>query len=207
MSDPTKREGSAAGGASKKIAKEQVVNDELQNGPLYDTVVVKYKGNVVTNPITYKSKNGDCSITINYSGDGFEATIMNFTCEVTMDGSTQSRGMGTGKKLLLDVLKDIRKTKTVSFIKLLVAACGKEDGINLNDNDNLTKYYERLGFVYYGATCMMHAQLDAILNKNGVKIGGKRRTRKSKKKLNKVKKRRVKTKRKRKRRNKYTRRN
>jgi hypothetical protein len=203
-----KRVGGASSAGKTTPSMLKSANAVIQKGSLYDTVVVTYKGKVVTNPITYKSKNGDCSIAFNFAKGGIEATIMSFTCEVTVDGAKESRGRGAGKKLLLDVLKDIRKRTSeggrgISFLSLQVVPCGKEGGIILNNDTTLTAYYETLGFQQDDNICgRMWAPLDNILVKNGVKIGGKRRTRKAKKKksiLKKVKKRRVKTKRKRKR--------
>jgi hypothetical protein len=157
--------------------------------------------------VATKDDGSSCSITINYSIDGWSAGIAVFKCNNRED---EKRGGGDGKKLLLNVLKYIKeKYPRIILIDLVVAPTGK---METDDLDKLIGYYERLGFNSYDAVpSMMSAQLDEILKHNGIMVGGKRRTRKAKKRKSiskKVKKRRIKTKRKRnKKKNKYTKRN
>ena len=156
--------------------------------------------------VATKDDGSSCSITINYSKDGWSATIMMFECN---DRERYTRGGGDGKKLLLNVLKYIKEEyPSVFLIDLVVSPTGDDE---TNDFDKLIDYYRGLGFKSIDAEpSMMSQTLEGILMHNNRMGGGKKRTRKTKKKKSiskKVKKRRIKTKRKRdKRRNKYTKR-
>ena len=124
--------------------------------------------------ITYHDKN--CYVTFNYHEDGLIATIQMFEC----NSKGKKRGGGLGKKLLYNVLKNIRDSTRVIKIELIPVPTGK----NSNNNESkLVKYYEKLGFKQDNSTGHMNAMLDdllIILNpKNTTKgLGRKKKTKK-----------------------------